>query len=267
MSSDRTYPLKLIFKGKDARDGLELYDGATSFLGFAKAIQIVTNAYSTGKPSGWATTMRGGKIKFGAPRKGSVIFDLRPTFLPIKDAAPTSPAYYYDFLDVAFRRATGSIDYQAETAFVRNKLDEDETFFDVLAEKIEGPLQDAHRIIDRESVTASLERPRSGILMFNSSTSEWVKTRDVDPNVKRYTGNVTRYNSISGNGRAYINEIQKIVPIRPSDNFTKKGLLTWSLHGDNVKAGKKLEFFGKKVESARQDVKRLIVFDCNNLES
>lgn len=260
------YPLKLIFEGKGAATGLDLYDGSCSFHGFAQAIQMAINAYRTGKPSAWSTSMKGAQAAFSSPRRGSVIFDIEARFeTPAKDA-PRSSSAFYDFLRVAFRRATGALDEAAETSYVERKLNDDETFFDDLSEKMEGALQRAHRTIDNDLVVVSLAWPRAGLVIFDRKTSEWVNTREEDEEEKRFTGNVTRYNTKTGNGRAYIEQVNKIVPIRQGTTLSRKDLLTWSLHGDNIQSKKKLEFFGRRVDSARGDLKRLILTDCNRLE-
>ena len=260
------YPLKLIFEGKDAQQGLPLYDGSVSFAGFGQALQMAINAYRTGKPSAWATSLKGAKVVFGSPRKGSVIFDLEARFeTPCRDA-PSSKEAFYDFLRVAFRRATGSLDEEGQTSYVQKTLVKDETLFDDLADRMEGALQRAHRVIDNDLVTVSLARPRSSLVTFNRVTSAWVNTRDEEPHVKRYTGHMTRYNTKTGNGRAYINEVGKIIPIRQSDKFPNKDLLTWSLHGDNIDVDKKLEFFGKGVMSAKNDMKRIMLSNCSQIK-
>lgn len=260
------YPLKLVFRGEAADAGLDLYDGSCSFHGFGQAIQLAINAYRTGKPSSWATSMKGASVTFGGPRRGSVIFDIEATFdTPAKDA-PRSADAFYDFLRVAFRRATGSLDEEANTSYVQKKLSQDETFFDDLSDRMEGALQRAHRIIDNDLVIVSLARPRASLVTFDRTTSAWVNTRGEEEEERHFTGNVTRYNSKTGNGRAYINEIKKIVPIRQDSSFSRKDLLTWSLHGDNIMGQKKLEFMGRRVDSARGDLKRLILTNCNILE-
>lgn len=256
------YPLRLIFAGSGAKKGLDLYDGSYSFQGFAQALQLAINAYRTGKPKGWSTSLKGAQVLFTAPRRGSVIFDLEANFeTPCKDA-PSSADAFYDFLRVALKRATGALDEQATTPYVRKKLALDETLFDELADKMEGPLQRAHRVIDNELITVSLARPRSSLITFDRRTSAWVHTREEDESIKTYTGHMTRYNTKTGNGRAFIREVGKIIPLRPAGEFHNKDLLTWSLHGDNIDVDKKLSFSATAVLSAKSDVKRLILSDC-----
>lgn len=54
------HALKLRFSGPTVEsNGLDLYDGANSFYGFAQAIQIVTHAYMTKEVVSRATALKG----------------------------------------------------------------------------------------------------------------------------------------------------------------------------------------------------------------
>lgn len=262
---DQTFRLRLRFKGgRTDEQGLNLYDGATSFHGFARALQITTHAFMADEVVGRATALRAGELFFEAPRRGSVIFDIFAKFRQRPKTAPLNKDVFYDFTTVALERATGNLGCTPQTNYVSKKLNADESFFDDLSEKLEGSLQESHRSIDNENVIVILERPRSSLITFDASTSAWVHTRDEDPNAHEYSGNMTRFNTKTGNGRAYISELDKIIPVRKSDHFNNgnKAWLTWSLHGDNVSTAKELIFRGRQIESASGMTKRIILDDC-----
>jgi len=226
---EQNFGLKLRFGGKDIEErGLDLYDGSASFHGFARALQITAHAYLNDEVVGRAPALKGGSLAFGSPRQGSVLFDIIARFSRKPKSAPLNSDTFYDFTRVALSRATGDMDVGAATSFVQNKLALDEPFFDELAEKLEGSLQQAHRSIDNHKVYASLERPRSSLILFDKNTSAWVNTREIDPLIEKFTGNMTRLNTQTGNGRAYIKEIGKIIPVRKADEFNEsnKGWLT-----------------------------------------
>lgn len=259
-----SFALKLRFSGKAIeKGGLDLYDGATSFYGFAQALQIAIHAYLNDEVVSRATALKGAEVTFGSPRRGSVIFDIITTIEKYPISATLSAAVFYDFLKYSLSKAAGYFNAKPETAAVQ-KLAVDETFFDHLAETLEGSLQRAHRAIDHGVRQVSLERPRSELVLFNHRTSQWVHTRDENPDVEEFSGNVTRYNSVSGNGRAFVRELKKIIPFRPGPAFpdAKRGLLTWSLHGNTIAAKKELKFWGSRIDSAQGDPKRLILADC-----
>lgn len=258
-------PLRLRFSGQSIQsDGMRLYDGTTSLHGFARALQLTTYAYLNDDTVMRATALKGAVLYIGPPKRGSLLFDIVAKFARKPKSAPLNRDLFYDFTETALARATGNLEAEGRTAFVKKKIDKDEPFFDELAEKLEGSLQEAHRIVDEDHVTVTLERPRSALLQFDIATSEWVKTRDEDPNTREYKGNMTRFNTQTGNGRAYFHSIKKIVPIRKSDDFdTKhKGLLTWSLHGSHLDTDKDLIFVGRKIQSATGETKRFIIDDC-----
>ena len=265
MAELKSFSLRLRFSGKtvDAR-GLDLYDGSTSFYGFSQALQIAVHAYMTGEIVSRSTALRGAEMYFGSPRRGSVVFDIITVIEQYPVVSGFGAAAFYDFIKFTFSKAAGYLDTTPETVPVQ-KLTADETFFDQLAETLEGSLQRAHRAIDHGVQQVTLERPRSELVVFDRETSQWVNTRDENPNVEEFTGSITRYNSITGNGRAYLRELGKIIPFRPSDSFpdNKRGILTWSLHGNTVQGEKELRFWASKIESAKGDPKRLVLADCS----
>lgn len=262
------FGLKLRFEGGSADEHmLDLYDGSMSLHGFAQALQITTHAYINGEVTNRATALRGASFLMKAPRHGSVLTDLVAVIDKYPAAVTVSAAAFYDFLKFSISRATGTQDIEPETPYVQRRWESDQPFFDDLAEELEGCLQRAHRGIDEGNVTtAAIERPRGEkLLVFNKQTSMWVSTREEKPDIFTLTGNVTRYNTMTGNGRVYIKELKRIVPFRQSPEFpfVKRGLLTWSLHEGNLARVDGLRFQAKKVESSQGEVKRLILADCN----
>lgn len=258
------YALKLRFSGPSVeKRGLDLYDGSSSFYGFAQALQIATHAYMTKEIVSRATALKGAEMYFEAPRRGSVLIDIITLLEKYPTTAGLAGAAFYDFIKFSLSKAVGKLSVKAETPAVQKLDEQDDTFFDQLAETLEGSLRRAHRSIDNGVEHVTLERPRSTLVTFDLETSAWVNTRDENPDEEEFSGNITRYNSLSGNGRAFIRELERVVPFRPSDRFpvSKKGLLTWSLHGDNIRSSKELKFTASKIESARGEAKRLILSD------
>lgn len=259
------FKLRLRFSGNTVdRYGLDLYDGTYSLQGFAQALQIVMHAGLNRQIVSRATALRNARIAILPPVRGSVLFDLITIIEQYPATSAMAGAAFYDFIKYSLSRAVGYFNVRPETPAVRRlTVGDNETFFDELAETLEGSLLRAHRAIDQGVARITIERPRSQLVLFDAGTNEWVKTRDENPNVQEFTGNITRYNSISKNGRAFIREIGSIVPFRPGDDFpaNKRGFLTWSLHGDNVHAEKDLKFWARRIESANGQTKRLILAD------
>lgn len=261
------FGLKLRYEGGDADNHLlELYDGTASLHGFAQALQIATHAYLHGQVYSKATALKGATLYLKAARPGSLITDLVAKVDKASRNLNSTPASFYDFLKFAFSRATGTAEQVPETPYMRRLLENDEPFFDDLAETLEGSLQRAHRAIEKGGIdSVILERPKGEQLnVFNKQTCLWVSTREEKPDIFESTGNVTRYNSVTGNGRAYIYELLRIVPFRLSEDFAfgRRGLLTWSLHGSTTNVPHQLDIQAQRIESAHGEVKRLILVDC-----
>lgn len=259
-----TFKLRLRFSGHEIdQNGLDFYDGTYSLQGFAQALQIAIHAGLNRQIVSRATALRNAKIKIFPPTRGSVVFDIVTVIEQYPATSAMAGLAFYDFLKYSLSRAVGHFHVKPEKSAVSRLSATDETFFDELSETLEGSLLRAHRAIDQGVARITLERPRAPLIVFDTATNDWVRTRDENPEVEEFTGNITRYNSISKNGRAFIRELGEIVPFRPGDDFpaSKRGFLTWSLHGDNVHAEKDLKFWAHRIQSANDHTKRLILVD------
>lgn len=101
------------------------YDGATSIDGITRALHLATHAYMTGEVTTRAPALKGASIQMKPARQGSFIFEL----IVLMEAYPATSAaavalgapMFYDFIKTAFKRATGSLDAEPETASLRKK--------------------------------------------------------------------------------------------------------------------------------------------------
>lgn len=260
------------------QNALPGYDGVTSIDGITRAVHIALHAYMTGEITTRATALKNASILLKPARQGSFIFELiilieaYPATTGI--AAALGGPMLYDFLKTAFKRATGSLDAEPETTSLRKLYDRKEppplkhppVDFDELAEVLEGSLQDAHRPIGADGTigTISIGSTKQELVKFDEGTKDWVNTREEAIGLEVLRGNVTRYNSMSRNSRVYVDQFDRIVPMRPGGDFLvgNLALLTWSLHGSNVGAPNKLDMRVRRVSSASGKVKRLLLSDC-----
>lgn len=242
------------------------------------ASPVATHAYMTGEVVSRATALKGASILLKPARQGSFIFDLWVIIEanPATSSAVTAlaAAPFYDFIKTAFKRATGSLAAEPETAHLKNLYERREppplkkapADLDFLAEALEGSLQSAHRAIGGEegATTITIGSPRNHLVVFDEETKGWVNTRDEAVGLEVFRGNVTRYNTISRNGRAFIDSLEKVIPVRPDGDFpfTDLGNLTWSLHGSNIGGWSKIDMRARRVTSASGKVKRLLLADC-----
>ncbi len=276
--------LKIKYEGGLAdQNSLPGYDGATSIDGITRAVHIALHAYMTGEVVSRATALKRASIILKPARPGSFVFDLvilieqypATTGLVGAIGAPM----IYDFLKTAFRRATGSLDAEPETRGLQRLYERKDppplkvppVDFDELAEVLEGPLQDAHRPIGAEGTigTLSIGSPQQQLVVLDESTKDWGNTRQEASNIEEMTGNVTRYNSLSRNARVFVDQIEKVVPVRPDADFNvgNLALLTWSLHGSNTASPSKLKMQVRRVSSASGKIKRLLLSDCERAAS
>ena len=271
--------IKIRYTGGLANENsLPAYDGATSIDGMTRALHIVTHAYMTGEVTSRATALKGATILLKPARQGSFVYDL----IVLMEANPATTGaavgfggpMFYDFLKTAFKRATGALDAEPETASLKKLYQRKEPIgpkrppvdFDELSETLEGSLQDAHRPIGQEGTIKkiSIGTPRQELMVFDENTKDWVNTREEAVGLEVLRGNITRYNSLSRNARAFVDQLGRVIPIRPDGDFPAGDLafLTWSLHGSTIGTRNKLDMRARRVSSASGKVKRLLLADC-----
>ncbi|WP_221793510.1 hypothetical protein [Aquisediminimonas sediminicola] len=241
-----------------------MYDGTTSIQGVAQAVQIATHALLTGNIVARATAARSAEFYLLPSRSGSYLVELAAFIEANPAVAGITAPIVYDWLKTIFMKATSRAQPVPETPKVRKWIERDEPFLDELAETLEGSLQRAHRPIGPDVTTITFERPRSQILTLNDATKEWVNTRDVAAGATPLTGHITRFNSITRNGRAFIDQLHRVVPFKPDGDFAMGGLqyLTWSLHGSANELPKSLTINAREVKSATGETKRILLVDC-----
>lgn len=271
--------IKISYTGGLAdQNALPGYDGVTSMNGITRAVHIVTHAYMTGEVTSRATALKGASILLRPARQGSFIYEL--SVLMEANPATTGAAValgapmFYDFIKTAFKRATGSLDAEPETPSLKKiyerkdppPLKRPPADLDELSEILEGSLQDAHRPIGAEGTIGkiSIGTPRTELVVFDDGTKDWVNTREEAVGLEVLRGNVTRYNSLSRNARVFVDQFQRVVPMRPDGDFIAGNLafLTWSLHGSTIGTPNKLDLRVRRVTSASGKVKRLLLADC-----
>jgi hypothetical protein len=279
MSVLSKHRLRIKYEGGLAdENSLPGYDGATSIDGITRALHITTHAYMTGEIVSRATALRGASIVLKPARQGSFVFDLlilMETYPATTGAAAgLAAAPFYDFVRTAFKRATGSLEAEPQTTHLKGLYERKEppplkkapVDLDSLAETLEGSLQDAHRPIGADGTIGKIEigSTRQKLVEFDIETKGWVNTQETAVGLEVMRGNVTRYNSLSRNGRAFVDPLEKVVPVRPDSDFPVGDLahLTWSLHGSNIGAPNKLDMRVRRVTSASGKVKRLLLADC-----
>lgn len=258
-----SFPLRVRFTGKHAdQHRVEAHAGSTSLLGLSRAIQIATKAYLNQTAVSRATALHDADIFLIRVNPGSLNFDFRIEVLRKAAGVTLNVDTFFDFISTVLSRAVGS-NYEPKTPYVQ-RLDqnEEDDLLDQTVEEVEDALRQGHRAIGRSVEGISIIRPRSGQgVFFDAETKEYIEKNVFADEVEALEGHVTRFNSITGNGRAYIGALGRIVPFKLSESYPdeKRGAITWSLHGSNVHRAKNLIFDARTVSSSSGVVKRLVV--------
>lgn len=265
-------PIKVSYHYGDAEDGrLDMYDAGVSLLGFARALSITGHALlNDGEVKKKGNRIEGGQLYISPPKRGS--FEELITFvITNKEAIGSSiaAAAFYDLLKWTWSK-TLDITYQPQTPHVRKLEERIEPFLGEMEEALESPLEQAHRPIKQnEDMVVAVKRARAGsIITLDRETLASVSLR-TDENVSTQTGNVTRYNILSGYGRLYDDELEKTVSFKVLDNVptVQKQLLTWSMHHAQTDHGGKVIFHIQKVVSAKGNVKRYLLHEISQMQS
>ena len=248
------FRLKFRYQHGTADDGqLDLYDGAVSLEGIARAITIATHALVNGEIRTRADAAHGARFYIRAPQRGSFIYEAG-----IFVAGACSSGLFYDFVKYALKEAVGRLDEATDPPRpgVQRKLD---PTIGELPATLESALISVHRPIRQDpTITLDITKPRGEVLVtFNSETATYLEPRDVqlpDPVV----GNITRYNALSRWGKLYDRSERRIISFFLENNVSdrERSLITWSLHERNLNREGTLYLRADATVSANDVIKR-----------
>jgi hypothetical protein len=224
MADTKSLDIVIRYDGKTADGGqLDLHQAAQSLDGLARAINLIVHAFSNnGEIRERITAPDGADTYLSAAKKGcfeevvTVVFEsstvekIRPTVLV---------GNFWDFLTASVSAAVGR-DYNPNTPMVKKVIEANETFFEEIAEELETALQNIHRPIKAAGAeTITFYRSKVGdAVSLNRQSLEYVSVRDQETEMTYWRGNVTKYNSLSGYGRVYLDDVGETVPFK-IDNF------------------------------------------------
>lgn len=218
-----------------------------------------------------STAVRGARIYRKASKKGSFV----DTFvILISDpfvqgvAVGTFQNAFYDFVKFTFNSAMGKI-RDPETKRVREIAERQEPIIGQLTESLEEPLKEMHRPIGGDNnVTINVERPRSPLVRMDVRTYNYLHEDVITDLEDGVVGNVTKYNTLSGYGRVFLDRYNRTYSFKIEDylGVAERHLLTWSLDDSyRVRGGGKLNLTIRSVETMDGNVKRVIVYGVSRL--
>lgn len=259
---------KISYHNGDAADGrLDMYDATVSLQGFAKALSITTHALlNDGEIKKQGNKIKGAKLYINPSRKGS--FEELITLAVENQAAlavgtSVIGAVFYDLIKWTWSK-TLDLNYTPETHQVKQLENRIDPFIGEMEEALEIPLEQAHRPIKQcEDMTIVIKRPRHAdhVIRMDNETLRSVSIQ-TEPNViSNITGNVTRYNILSGIGRFYDDELEKTVSFKMLETAgsSMRRRITWSLHNAQDEGEGKVSLEVKRVVSAKGVVRRYLV--------
>ena len=264
------------YEGLNADSGqLSLYDSAEALKGLATLVNQVSHAFANenevrdriSNPRDVVTTMVGAK-------RGCFEYIVNVKFSNVvsqRIGKSVVVKHFWDYLDLSILLATG-LEKESDNPYIRKIAESDDTPFEELAIRLEQPIKNILRPINTDgAATLTLIRPYVGErLTLDSSTYDYVSTSDQDPALKHWEGNVTKYNILTGYGRAYIDSIRRTIPFNIIDFSANQIAHQAATASMNERAQKstdgKRSFVGHKVSNAAGRIKRILVTEINKLD-
>ena len=248
--------LKFRYENGAADTGrLEIYDAAVALHGIARASSIITHAYLNGEIRTHGEAAKGAKIYIDTPKKGSFLYEAT-----IWTAGALSSGVFYDFIKYAMTEAVGKINnadgyYKALDAKIEPTIGE-------LPAVLESALDEIHRPIRQDKkITLAVARPRGEELAaFDSDTLLYLQPT-TGPAPHDISGNITKYNSLTGWGKFFDLIERRTVSFNIDLNSSERqrSLVTWSLHENNMKRSGLLYLRANAVTTPTGRIKRYIV--------
>lgn len=269
-----TINFKISYQNGDADfHRLDMYDAALSLQGFAKALAITTHALlNNGEIRKTGNRVEGAKIYINPSKKGS--FEELVTIAVNNPEATIGVSVlssaFWDLVKWTWSK-TLELPYTPQTPHVKKLNKKIEPFIGEMEEALEIPLEQAHRPIKQcDDMVISLTRPRTGeVIKMDFETLKSVSLQTESKLISGITGNVTKYNIISGIGRFYDDFIEHTISFKIKDNLplNQREMLTWSMHHAQNGNGGKVELKIQRVMSAKGVVKRYFIHNVKILNS
>lgn len=247
--------LRFHYEGGIAESGrLELYDAAIALRGIARTSSIITHAYLNGAIRTHGDGAEGAKFYIDTPKRGSFVYEAI-----VWTAEAINSGLFYDFFKYGLNETVGRNGDNGNSKALNTRI---EPTIGELPMVLESALQEMHKPIrEDDAVKLVVTKPRGEELaVFDSETGIYLLPSTV-PAPHVISGNVTKYNSLTGWGKFYDLVERRTISfnIDLSSSEREKSLITWSLHENNMKRTGLLYFGANAVVSPTSRVKRYIV--------
>lgn len=238
---------------------LELYDAAIALKGISRASAIITHAFLNGEVRTHGDGARGAKFYINTPKRGSFTYEATIWF-----AGAVTSGLFYDFIKYGFNESVGKLNNEEYYKSLNNRI---EPTIGELPAVLESSLDEIHRPIKQDNeIKLTIMRPRGEKLaVFDKDTALYLMPSTV-PAPHKISGNVTKYNSLTGWGKFFDLIERRTVSfnIDLSSSERQKSLITWSLHESNLGRDGLLYLGANAVIAPTGKIKRYIVHNVSN---
>jgi hypothetical protein len=238
---------------------LELYDAAIALKGISRASAIITHAFLNGETRTYGGAAKGAKFYIYTPKRGSFVYEAAIFF-----AGSVSSGLFYDFVKYGYNEAVGKHDDEAYTSALDKRI---EPTIGELPVVLESALDEIHRPIKQDDeIQLTIARPRGEILaVFDSDTAQYLLP-STNPAPHPISGNVTKFNSLTGWGKFFDLIEARTVSFKLNLNSIErqKSFITWSLHETNLGRKGLLYLRANAVIAPSGKIKRYLIMDVSN---
>lgn len=276
MSETKTLDIVIRYDGSTADSGqLNLYEAAESLDGIARVVNVIVHAFSNeGQIRERLTAPEGAHTFLSAAKKGcfeetvTVEFDAE-TVKKIKPSVIVGN--FWDFLTATVKAAIGR-EYDPNTPMVKKIVAKNEAYFEEVAEVLENALQRLHRPIKTNGAhTITFARPKaSDAVTLDRDSLAYVSVMEQEREMTYWYGNVTKYNSLSGYGRMYLEEIGGTIPFKIDkfkQNISARQAATASMNDRENEADGRRRIGAFAVRNSLQNLKRLTVAELLRIQN
>jgi hypothetical protein len=272
MKAGKEVEVVIRYDGSTADSGrLNLFEASESLDGTARVVNVVVHAFvNKGEVRKRLTAPVGAETYLSAAKKGCFEESIEIEFgeEAIRRIKPSVIVpNFWDYFSCCVSVAVGR-ECRPTTPMVRKIFDKTEEFFDEIADELEAPLQKLHRPIKSKGAkTITFARPKSGdVLTLDKTTLDYVSVMERGEELSNWTGNVTKYNSLSGYGRMYIDHVGQTLPFKIDrfiENERAHKAAAASLNESVNNQGGKRKIVGFPVHNSLGTIKRIVVQDIN----
>lgn len=257
----------LRYEGQEAERGeLNLYDSSESLKGLALTLGRVVHSFVNGnKIQKKGAHPHNADVFHKAAKKGCFeqVVEIEFQDAVVDFMGSRKVVWnFWDYLQYSVATAIGE-EYEPSTDYVKSLAESDLSPFEEIAESIEEPLKRLHRPILKKSVsTASFVRDDKDVIIFNESSALYVETTNVQDKLEHFVGQVTRYNLNTGHGRAFVDELRRIVPFKIPEfelNEIAHRAATASMNDKANRQGGERVLVARRVLNSPGVTKRLVI--------